>query len=287
MTLKEACLYGKAVLEEAGIAESALDAWYLLEYVTGVSRSHFLAWPEEAISQEQEARYREAVEKRANHIPLQHITGEQEFMGLTFQVNEHVLVPRQDTEVLVEETLKYLKPGMRFLDLCTGSGCILLSLLHFCPGAEGVGADVSPEALQIAEANRKSLLKTEAGQDVPVSQATLVESDLFAQVEESFELIVSNPPYIRSAEIRNLMEEVRLHDPLQALDGHEDGLYFYRNITAKSRAYLKPGGWLLFEIGYDQGAEVSGILSENGFCEIEVIKDLAGLDRVVKGKYPG
>lgn len=277
MTLKEACLSGQKRLETVGIAEAALDAWYLLEFVTGVSRSHFLAWPEELLSEEQEARYREVVEERAKRIPLQHITGEQEFMGLTFRVNENVLIPRQDTEVLVEETLKYLRPGMRFLDLCTGSGCILLSLLHFCPGAEGLGADISSEALQVAEANRKALMP----------EAGLVQSDLFEKIEGSFDIIVSNPPYIKSKEIRNLMEEVRLHDPMLALDGREDGLYFYRKITEESAMHLKPGGRVLFEIGYDQGADVSRFMEAQGFCEIEVIKDLAGLDRVVKGRYPG
>lgn len=277
MTLKQACLYGQKMLTEAGIAESALDAWYLLEFVTGVSKSHYLAWPEELLTAEQEAGYLEALTRRAKHIPLQHITGEQEFMGLTFRVNENVLVPRQDTECLVEEALKYLKPGMRVLDLCTGSGCILLSLMHFCPGTDGVGVDISPAALEVAAANRDAL----------VPAAKLMESDLFEKIEGSFDIIVSNPPYIKSADIQELMEEVRLHDPMLALDGHEDGLYFYRKIVKDSLGHLASGGRILFEIGYDQGAAVSGILEEHGFCEIEVIKDLAGLDRVVKGKYPG
>jgi len=188
-----------------------------------------------------------------------------------------VLIPRQDTEVLVEEALKYLKPEMRFLDLCTGSGCILLSLLHFCKEAEGVGVDISLEALEVAAENKARLH--------PVAE--LLQSDLFAAVEGRFDVIVSNPPYIRSEEIQHLMEEVRLHDPLLALDGHEDGLYFYRAIAKKSPSYLKRGGWLLVEIGHDQGSDVSRLLEEQGFCEIEIVKDLAGLSRVVKGRYPG
>ena len=277
MTLREACLYGQKKLEAAGVPEASLDAWYLLEYITGCKRSHYLAWPEELLSDEQEERYRKLTEKRAERIPLQQLTGEQEFMGLSFLVNDRVLIPRQDTEILVEEALRLLKSGMCFLDLCTGSGCILLSLLHGCPGARGLGADISEEALLVAEANRKRL----------APEARLIQSDLFEQIEGNFDLIVSNPPYIKSSEIPGLMEEVRLHEPVLALDGHEDGLYFYRKIVGESCRYLKKGGWLLFEIGYDQGAEVSSILENQGFCEIEVIKDLAGLDRVVKGRYPG
>lgn len=277
MTLREACLYGQKKLEAASVPEASLDAWYLLEFVTGCNRSHYLAYPEELLTEEQEERYRKLTEKRAKRIPLQQLTGEQEFMGLSFLVNDQVLIPRQDTESLVEEALFHLKPGMRFLDLCTGSGCILMSLMHGCPGARGVGADISEEALLVAEANRKRL----------APEAQLIQSDLFEHVEGDFDLIVSNPPYIKSEEIPGLMEEVRLHEPLLALDGHEDGLYFYRRITEESCRYLKKDGWLLFEIGYDQGAEVSSILEDQGFCEIEVMKDLAGLDRVVKGRYPG
>ena len=212
MTLREAVGEGAARLEKAGVPEAELDAWYLLEWTAGVSRSHYLAYPTEALTEEQERRFLDALALREQRIPLQHITGEQEFMGLSFLVNDQVLVPRQDTELLVEEALKYLKPGMRFLDLCTGSGCILLSLLHYCPGAEGIGADLSPGALEMAEKNRDRL-------GLP---ARLVQSDLFEKIEGSFDLIVSNPPYIPSGAIPGLMEEVRTHEPLMALDGHED-----------------------------------------------------------------
>lgn len=277
MTLKEACLYGEKELEEAGVPEAKLNAWLLLEHVSGCTRSHYLAYPKEELPEKAEQRFREVLKLRRQRIPLQHITGVQEFMGHTFLVNDKVLIPRQDTELLVEEALKDLKSGMRFLDLCTGSGCILLSLLLGCPGALGVGADISSEALKVAERNRELL-----GQE-----ALLLESDLFEQIEGTFDVIVSNPPYIRSEEISSLMEEVRIYEPLSALDGHEDGLYFYRRIAGRSPFHLKPGGRLYLEIGYDQGSSVSGLLKEQGFCQIEVKKDLAGLDRVVKGIYPG
>lgn len=274
MTLREACREGAGILSRAGIAEADLDAWYLLEWVSGVSRSHYLAYPEEELTSDQEASFQKALAQRAERIPLQHITGEQEFMGLSFKVSDKVLIPRQDTEVLVEEALKYLKSGMKFLDLCTGSGCILLSLLHSCPGAEGTGADLSGEALQVAEENRQRL----------GIQAELIKSDLFEEIEGNFDMIVSNPPYIRSGEIDHLMEEVRLYDPRMALDGHEDGLYFYRKIAKESPRFLKSGGMLLLETGYDQGESVPQLLREQGFREIEVIRDLAGLDRVVIGR---
>ena len=274
MTLREAVGEGAARLEKAGVPEAELDAWYLLEWTAGVSRSHYLAYPTEALTEEQESRFLDALALREQRIPLQHITGEQEFMGLSFLVNDQVLVPRQDTELLVEEALKYLKPGMRFLDLCTGSGCILLSLLHYCPGAEGIGADLSPGALGMAEKNRDRL-------GLP---AWLVQSDLFEKIEGSFDLIVSNPPYIPSGAIPGLMEEVRTHEPLMALDGHEDGLYFYRRLAKESPRYLKDGGRLCLEIGFDQGESVPALLRDEGFDEIEVVRDLAGLDRVVKAR---
>lgn len=277
MTLLEACRLGREQLGSAGVPEAELSAWYLLEFVTGCTRSSYFGHPERELTDEQEKRYIALLEKRAARIPLQQLTGEQEFMGLSFQVNEHVLVPRQDTELLVEEALKVLKPGMRFLDLCTGSGCILLSLLHYGKGVSGVGTDISEEALKVADRNRERL----------ALEAELIRGDLFSQVKGSYDLIVSNPPYIRTGEIPKLMEEVRLHEPLLALDGHEDGLYFYRKIAEESRAFLKPGGGLCLEIGCDQGEDVQELLKNAGFYEIEVKKDLAGLDRVVCGTWVG
>ena len=275
MTLREAWKFGKDRLTEAQVPDADLDAWYLLEWCTGVNRSHYLAWPEEAISPEQEEQYRQTLNQRERRIPLQQITGEQEFMGLSFYVNEHVLIPRQDTEVLVEETAKFLKDGMSFLDLCTGSGCILLSLLHLRAGAEGTGADLSPEALKVAAQNRERL----------GVKAELIESDLFDKIEGAFDVIVSNPPYIKREEIETLMDEVRLHEPYMALDDHEDGLYFYRKIAEEAPKHLRAGGGLFLEIGWDQGGSVSELLREQGFSDVKVVKDLAGLDRVVEGYY--
>lgn len=276
LTLQQIYREGKETLERAGIAEAELDAWYLLEYVTGISRASYYGDPGRVVSEEDFCRYRECIEKRAVHIPLQHITGEQEFMGLSFRVNDQVLIPRQDTETLVEEALKYAMPGMRVLDLCTGSGCILISLLHFCPGLTGVGSDISAEALKMARTNGQRLHVEE--------RAQWLCGDLFEKVTGAFDLIVSNPPYIRSAEIEELQEEVRLYDPRIALDGAEDGLLFYRRIIEESKSYLKNGGRLLFEIGCDQGRDVAELLENAGYTEVSVKKDLAGLDRVAAGR---
>ncbi len=275
MTLREAYEFGQTQLKNVGIAEATLDAWYLLEHVTGVSRAKYFLNENESISEQEERLYQDAIIKRANRIPLQHITGTQEFMGLTFSVNEHVLVPRQDTEVLVESVLQIAKGGMKILDMCTGSGCILLSLLKLQEGLTGLGVDISEDALTVAKQNAKNL-----GVD-----AMFLKSDLFEQVEGQFDIIVSNPPYIKTKVIEELEDEVKLHDPWIALDGMEDGLHFYRKIVECAPTFLKNEGALYFEIGHDQGQEVKQLMEMAGFLNVTVKKDLAGLDRVVFGVY--
>ena len=275
MNLGEALEYGKSQLAEAGIEDASVDAWYLLEFVTGYDRMMYFLKVLEPLTKEQEEQYREYISVRKSHIPLQHITGVQEFMGFEFCVNEHVLVPRQDTEVLVESVLEVLKPGMSVVDMCTGSGCILISLLKMRQGLSGTGADISEEALKVAAKNCEKL-----GVD-----ANLIQSNLFENVSGKYDVIVSNPPYIRTAVIEELEEEVKLHDPFIALDGKEDGLYFYRKIVESSTAFLKNGGKLYFEIGHDQGEDVKNLMENAGFSSVSVKKDLAGLDRVVFGEY--
>lgn len=278
-TLRNLYREGIESLEKAGIQEAKLDAWYLLEYETGISRAMFFADPDKVIEGEKAERYRADIKIRAERIPLQHITGEQEFMGLNFKVNEHVLIPRQDTETLVEEALGKIRPDMEILDMCTGSGCILESILKFAERKgihlTGTGCDISEEALKVAKEN-DSCLQT---------NAAFVQSDLFERITGKYDMIVSNPPYIRTEEIGRLEEEVKLHDPWIALDGREDGLYFYRRIVKESVKHMKKGGYLLFEIGFDQGKDVSELMEDEGYEEIRVKKDLAGLDRVVMGRY--
>lgn len=268
---------GKDRLEKAGIQEAALDARLLLEEVCGTDRNTLLAHGDRAVTEEEETQFLIFIERRSTHEPLQQITGWQEFMGLRFSVTEDVLVPRQDTETLVEEVMRYLRDGMEILDVCTGSGCILLSLLRYSNGCRGVGCDISEKALAVAGQNAKEL----------GISAQFIQSDLFESIEGRFEYIVSNPPYIRKDVIPTLMEEVRDHEPLIALDGGEDGLDFYRKITREATEHLYSGGMLFFEIGYDQGEAVKLLMEEEGYEEVTVSQDLAGLDRVVYGTFNG
>lgn len=273
MTYQKALKQGEAFLREHGIDDAVTDSWLLLAMACRIDRNFYYLHMQKELPGEQKEAYEAALKKRAEHIPLQHITGEQEFMGLPFLVNADVLIPRQDTEILVEEALKKAKPGMRVLDLCTGSGCIIVSLLKIRSHLLGVASDLSAAALCVAKKN--------AGRN-GVSPV-FVQGDLFEPVKGTFDLIVSNPPYIPTAEIEKLMPEVREHEPLLALDGKEDGLVFYKRIIEEGYPYLKPGGFLMFEIGCDQGKEVSARMEQAGYQNVKTVKDLAGLDRVVIG----
>lgn len=283
LTLQQIYRKGAEELKEAGIREAALDAWLLLSYVTGLDKAAYYGNPDAEAAEETKKRYQACIDRRRRRVPLQHITGEQEFMGYGFLVNEHVLIPRQDTETLVEEALRYLRPGSRILDLCTGSGCILLSLLKIgrerlkLKNLAGEGMDISGEALKVAAKNAERLMV----------RADFFQGDLFEKAGGSYDMIVSNPPYIPTEVIGKLQDEVRLYDPFIALDGKEDGLHFYRRILADSVHYLRPGSHLLFEIGSGQGEAVSALMEKAGYREICVKKDLTGLDRVVDGVYNG
>lgn len=274
MTLREAFAYGKDLLAKADIEEYETDAWLLLEGAAKCTRNDLFLRGEEALSEDQLNRYHSYLEKRMSRIPVQQILGVQCFCGLDFLVTEDVLCPRLDTEVLIEEALKRIKPGSRILDMCTGSGCILLTLLHFGKDCTGIGADLSEKALAVAKKNAEKLEK----------EAVFLQSDLFENITGKYDVIVSNPPYIATKEIETLAPEVRLHEPFMALDGKEDGLFFYRRIIKEAPAYLEDEGWLMFEIGWDQGEKVSEMMSTAGFTSVQVIRDLAGLDRVVIGK---
>lgn len=280
MNYRECYDWGTKQLADVQIAEAPLDARLLLEYTCHTDRNTLLAHADREVSEEEYKTYEKWIYKRRSHIPLQHITGEQEFMGLTFLVNDKVLVPRQDTENLVEEVMRELHDGMRILDMCTGSGCILLSLLQYSNDCIGVGADISGEALEVARENYRRLKEQK-----PQMEAFFVESDLFSEVEGYYDIIVSNPPYIRTSVIKTLMPEVSEHEPMIALDGTADGLAFYRKITADAKKHLTRGGRLFYEIGYDQAKEVTEIMEKEGFTEITVNKDFAGLDRVVSGTF--
>lgn len=324
MTLYDLLNEGSSILRQAGDTDAENDAKLLLLNAFDLNLVHFLmdrlrplSETDEAV-QEQIQNYRAMVAKRASRVPLQQILGSQEFMGLDFFVNEHVLIPRQDTETLVELVLEEQqgkqqeeqqekqqeqqpeeqqkkqreqqseeqqkkqrgqKPekSRKLLDLCTGSGCIAISLA-VKGGFESVTAtDLSEEALKVAERNART-------HQVPIR---FFQGDLFSALPQSevktFDIITSNPPYIPTAVIATLEPEVREHEPMMALDGTEDGLKFYRQIAKEAGSWLKPGGSIYLEIGYDQGEAVSGLLEDAGFTNVRVVKDLPGKDRVVCG----
>ncbi len=293
LTYQELYQWGMDRLRQRDIQEAGLEARLLLEWCCGTDRNTLLVHGDRKISAEEYSRYQACIAKRTSHMPLQYITGEQEFMGLTFTVNKDVLIPRQDTEILVEEAMRYLHDGMRILDMCTGSGCILISLLHYSNDCMGVGVDLSREALQVARENGERILGQikEAECEAVCSteearrKVSWICSNLFEQLDfvEKFDMIVSNPPYIKTSVIETLMPEVREYEPRSALDGAEDGLYFYREIIAQGGRYLNNEGMLFVEIGYDQGEDVRALMEEAGYEEIEIVKDFAGLDRVVHG----
>ncbi len=292
---QEALAWGENALRDARIADWKSDSWILYEYVTGMSRAKFLAESTQMMPRKEWERYQSLVQRRKKHIPVQHLTGEQQFMGLSFLVNEHVLIPRMDTEILAEQAEHYVKermrrlemskeetaPKLQVLDVCTGSGCIAISLKKRNKNLCMTAVDISVQALQVAKENARR-----HGVEIRFEQSDLFgvfkQSEKYAQLPQ-FDLIVSNPPYIPSAVVDELEEEVRLHEPRLALDGTEDGLEFYKKITGQGGAFLKENGMLFFEIGHDQAEKVSRLLEETGFDQICVIKDLAGLDRVVCG----
>lgn len=297
MTLEEAYNKGKDILVESGIEDAAQDALWMLLEVCGIDKAYYLAHGNDEVNitcqDGRESRYFAMVSKRTEHIPLQHILGYTEFMGLKFEVNGDVLIPRQDTETLVEEALKHVHDGMRILDICTGSGCILISLLNYSNDCTGVGSDISDAALAVARRNADRLLADRAAASDHGATAEhdaadgiryeFIKSDLFENIDGKFDIIVSNPPYIRTDVIDTLAPEVRDHDPMIALDGGASGITFYERIIEGLDEHLLPGGCVLFEIGYDQGEEVSALLKDKGYLDVKVIKDYSGNDRVIMG----
>ncbi len=273
MTIEDVLKEGEKRLLESGIDDFRLDAWYLLESVLNITKTNYLINRTKKIENIDYLKYFELIQKRCERIPLAYILNEQEFMGLKFFINENVLIPRQDTEILVEEVLKYSN-SKSIIDMCTGSGCIIISILKHSIKSFGIGVDISSKAIEVAKHN--AILND-------LNQMEFIESDLFTNINQKFDIIVSNPPYIKTDIIKDLMPEV-LHEPANALDGHKDGLYFYKEIISNAEFYLNSNGRIFFEIGYDQSEEVTKLLEEYKFKNIKVIKDYAGLDRVVHGQ---
>ena len=272
--------------------DAKIDAEELYCFLTGMDKVALFLRANEEVDPETEKKYFELIARRAERIPLQHITGTQEFMGHTFKVSPDVLIPRQDTETLVEEAARTIqntpKEKLTFmeklrgvkewevLDLCCGSGAIGISLAKICSNINVTASDISSAAIKVATENADNLR----------AKIKFVEGDMFApHAGKKFDMIVSNPPYIRTAMISILQEEVKTHEPLGALDGGRDGLEFYKIIVDQAADYLKPGGFLMLEIGHDQGEDLRKMLKDDGrYTPAEVIKDLPGKDRVVKCK---
>lgn len=289
MRAEEACktyreLYeeGRRILEQAGLPDAALDARFLLEEVCGTNLQTLLVFPEKKVTEEEVNQYRAFIQRRKDREPTAMILGEWDFMGLTFRLNKSTLIPEQDTEVLVETALEELKrrgtgeAPLRILDLCTGSGCILLSLLHELRNAGGLGTDLSEEALEAARENAVRLGLQE--------RAAFRQGDLWEPVgDERFDLIVSNPPYVPTDVIPTLEPEVRCGEPYAALDGGEDGLVFYRRIMKEAAGHLKPSGIIIVESGFDEAAQIAGLMQDQKLRGIRTVKDYGGLDRVVLG----
>ncbi|WP_405726036.1 peptide chain release factor N(5)-glutamine methyltransferase [Anaerotignum sp.] len=279
-TIAETLREGKLRLKAAGKEAYAFEAELLLEKAAGLNRTALFLRGEEVLSAEVLAVYEGYLSEREQGRPTQYILGEWEFMGLPFSVGEGVLIPRGDTEVLVETILEkqQTEPMQSILDIGTGSGCIPISLGHYGRFEHIMAVDISPKALGYAT---KNAAKNKINID-------FYESDLFtdlpAEWKGKLDAIVSNPPYIPKKDIAELMTEVKDFEPMNALDGGEDGLDFYRAIVEQGREWLVDGGWLFFEIGYDQGEDLKKLLNEFGYTEIEVRQDLAGLDRVALGR---
>lgn len=271
-------------LRQADIPEADSDIRLLAMDVAGCTYSTLILRMAEEVTEKQAQRLHAYVTERMTHKPCQYILGTQEFMGYEFATAEEVLIPRPETELLVEEACRIAENWKdtpdgrkrRVLDLCCGSGCIGISFSKLRHGRDLVQlADISDAAIALTKKNREWLQ----------ADCAVIQTDLFMQIEGKYDMIVSNPPYIRTDEIPKLMAEVRDFEPHLALDGKADGLYFYDKIIREAREYLYEDGYILFEIGQDQLDAVRGLLVENGYTDIKGIKDYAGLDRIVTARY--
>ena len=288
MKMRELLDIGKDRLKESKVPDYIVDADILWQYVSGMDRVNMLLTRDEEVPEEQEDVYLKLIDTRCTRVPLQYITGTQNFCGFEFDVARNVLIPRQDTETLVETALGLIEKtcnnsavdGERILDMCCGSGCIGISIGLFRENAKVILADISDDALGLAKRNVEKLCGSN-------KRFAVCKSDMFSSVSGKFDIIVSNPPYIRSDVIETLMPEVRDHEPRLALDGYADGLYFYRIIIDNARKYIKDGCYVVFEIGNDQAEDVQHLFVDSGYDDVRIVKDLCHNDRVVYGRYAG
>lgn len=281
MKIKELINYGKRILNENNIEDSSIIARSLAEYVLQMDRIQITVNEEKQIEEKNKHRYYLALIKIIQGTPLQYITNIQEFMKMNFYVDENVLIPQPDTEILVEEVIRIAKninKNVEILDICTGSGCIATSIAKNIENSRVTMSDISSKALEIAKKNYEENISEKNN---PVE---FIESDMFEKINDKYDIIVSNPPYIESEEIQNLPEDVK-KEPYIALDGGEDGLDFYKILILEAPKHLKETGYLCMEIGYNQKDKILNLLKENGkYKEMYFQKDLSGNDRIVIAK---
>ena len=277
MVIKELLSTAVNILKNSGLATPQLDASVLLCFVLKCDRVHLIVNENKSVTAEHENTYLNLIKKRKENMPLAYIINEKEFMSLDFYVNENVLIPRPDTEILVEYVLDSVFKKDKILDLCCGSGCIGISLAHYLKNTSVHFADISDKALEVTQINAKNLLDKKIN-------IKFLKLDILNQIpDEKYDLIVSNPPYIETKVLKTLEKNVIDYEPELALAGGDDGLVFYRRISDIAKQMLTDDGHLVFEIGENQGVTVPEIMSKCGFFNIEVINDLAGRNRVVKG----
>lgn len=271
MTYGEILSFGKEYLESSHITDFESDAWLLFSYCVNMNRTKYIMKMKDDAPDCISQAYEVLLSKRSKGVPVQYLLGTQSFYGYDFFVNENVLIPRADTEVLVNEALNLAGENAKVLDLCTGSGCIAVSVKLERSDITVSASDISKDALKIARLNA----------DYNNVDITFYESDLFGSINEKYDVIISNPPYIETEEIEKLESNVKDFEPRTALDGGITGLDFYERIFSEAGDYLSEHGVVAVEIGYNQAAAVSDIAGKNGFENIRVVKDLSGLDRVV------
>lgn len=281
MVINDLLARGMALIEEREYSNPRLEAVLVLAHLLEVDKSYIYIHGDKEVSKDIEHEFMGIMGKRANGHPLQYLLNREDFMGLSFYIEEGVLIPRPETELLVEFIIDYICKDSRvnILDIGVGSGAISLSIAKNCPNARVIGIDIGDTPIKVANINKESL---------GIENALFYQGDMFEALEKNkidkrFHIIVSNPPYIRTKDLEDLQVEVRNHEPLLALDGGCDGLNFYRRISKEASRYLKADGMLAYEIGFNQGEEVRDIMLQEGYKDISILKDYQGHDRIVYG----
>ena len=279
-TIEQLLQNGMRILKDNHIENALLDAQVLLSRLLNVDKLYLHIHSSDSVQTEIENVFLEQIEQRSRHMPIAYITNQKDFMALSFYVDEHVLIPRNDTEILVEKTISIIqssqKENIEVLDLCCGSGCIGISLAYECSNAQITLSDISKEALEVAKINTETYDLSQ--------RINLIQSDLFENIaQKKYDIITANPPYITSDELSILEKDILLYEPHLALSGGDDGLAFYKRILQKAPDFLTSNGYLIFEIGYLQAMQVTELIRKHGFNDVQIIRDYAQNDRVVLG----